>query len=151
MKVLLLCMVPPSSGNSHSRLLLPEMFRLFRMFEALFAQNCEIVVGIHGKEIDRKDARMSEITRFHSVRTHSCFNQNPDDIAKKFKNMNCVIFDSPDTERLFSKSFHLYADPVLQVLDLVELESMGETRQGAYLQKKSLEEIAATKADASVS
>ena len=74
---------------------------------------------------------------YHSVKLVSFFENDPDDVAKKFKNFNCVVYDSPETEKLYSKSFHLYASGALQVLDLIELSSVVDIRRQSFLQHRS--------------
>ena len=124
---------------------------MLRLYETLISQSYEVTVVVHGEKIDRKDHKFSEITSHLGAKTQCIFGEEPDKVAKDFASKNnCVIFDSPETERVYSKSFHLYANSMMQVLDLVELNSVLENRKQAYVAKKSPADIAATAIDFSV-
>ena len=123
---------------------------MFRLFQALFGQSCDLSIGVYGELVERKDPRFEDVTTYDSTKVFSVFKEDPEEMAKSFRNHNCVIFDSSETERLYSKSFYLYANGVMQVLNIDQLQSSVNSRKAAFDQNKSLTEIANSKPGVSV-
>lgn len=122
-----------------------------KLFRSLLSNKIEVTVGVYKEKIERKDTMFKDVTSFMGTKTHCFFEQDPDTVVKhSAQKFDCVLFDSPETEELYSKSFHLYSKSTMQVLDLIELDSVTDNRKKAYQEKRSPLEVSSTSFDLTV-
>lgn len=93
---------------------------------------------------------MSELRVYSNLNIHNISEVPADIVAQKNNNCHAVIFDHPDTEAKFSKSFYFYAKSTARILDLFELDSLKERRKLAFKNNETPKVISQTTPEISV-
>lgn len=106
-----------------------------RLANTLCTNGFKLSVAIYGNKFDRKDASLQDLRVFDAIKVMQVAGVEPDVLAQDAaKSFQAVIFDSCDTESIYSHSFHLYAKKLPKILDIFQLKGTESVRKAMFNQ-----------------